>query len=90
MLSDFMALDIFPGIEKKNKNGIILGMHFSVKGLNYCLLIFALLYNMISEMVQRWKKVKTEQEEEWTFQKSLLDSRNRRAFSVRGRARNFK
>ena len=35
--------------------------------------------------MQRWKRQKTQDEEDWIFQKTLLDSKGRKAFSSRGR-----
>lgn len=44
--------------------------------------------NIILELVHRWKRQKNQDEEDWLFQKTLLDSKGRKAFSSRGRARN--
>jgi len=40
---------------------------------------------IILELVQRWKRQKIQDEEDWIFQKTLLDSKGRKAFSSRGR-----
>jgi len=43
--------------------------------------------SIIIELTQRRQHAKSEEDREWAFQQSLLDSKGRRAFSARGRGR---
>lgn len=43
--------------------------------------------SIIIELTQRRQHVKNDEDREWTFHQSLLDSKGRRAFSARGRGR---